>query len=84
MAREPFVKLFFTGGGSDLTLVFEPWGSEYLLTGDDEVRVHVHGDGSRERPESSDAEMIYSDGRINLYLYDEFTAWNKAGEELKL
>jgi hypothetical protein len=63
-------------------LVFEPVGSEYELSANGEVLVHVYERSSR--PEDADVEVTHEPGTIQLWLPDKYRAWNKTGVELRV
>ena len=64
---------------------FEPWGAAHTLRSDDAFTVEISGPGS------GVAEVAYSPGWIKVCAWmddggevAEMTAWNKAGERLRL
>ena len=62
------------------TLVFEPMGTGYDLSGGDEVLVHVYGAGD----DHADVHVMHELATILLFLPFEYRAWNKAGVELSV
>lgn len=58
-------------------------GSEYALSAEDEVLVHVFGRSTR--PEDADVEVTQERDTILLWLpTTKVRAWNKAGTELRV
>jgi hypothetical protein len=82
MAEEPHSTLRVTTDESRCTVVFEPWGSEYELSKDDEIHIHLYEGAAR--PEDADVEVVQCSGMILLWPPDKFRAWNKAGRELQV
>ena len=82
MKRKPSFTVRVKTDQPHCTLIFEPVGSEYELSAEDEVLVHVYERSNR--PEDADVEVIHAPGMIQLWLPDTYRAWNKAGAELSV
>jgi hypothetical protein len=59
---------------------FEPIGSDYELTPEDAVLIHVYGRATR--PEDADVEVHHGVDSMSVWLPDEYCAWNKAGKRV--
>jgi hypothetical protein len=80
MEREPTFTLRLRADQPRCLVVFEPLGTWYDLSDDDEVL--VHGYGRSTRSEDADVEVIHTAEKVELWLAVEYRAWNKAGIEL--
>jgi hypothetical protein len=81
--KRPYVSWLVRTDETQCTVVFEPVGSEYVLTADDEVLIHLFRPSDRD--ENQDVEIVSQPGRIQFWTAgDDYRAWNKAGDELSV